>query len=145
MDGFGARLKQWRQALGLKQADFADLTGIHPVQIRKYETEAYPPSAEIIARIAEKTGVNLNWLMTGKGSMRSENKQTETLPEALPETLAQHKDQLLAIYGLLSEMDEDRAASTINELFARVQEAQRVNDLEKIVRELRDHQHKTGA
>ena len=49
----GEKIKYFRSRMGITQAKLADLTGIHPVSIRKYETNRMVPQAQQIDRIAE--------------------------------------------------------------------------------------------
>ena len=44
--------------------------GIHIGQLKKYEQDRTVPGGDALAAFA-KTGVNLNWLLTGEGEMRA--------------------------------------------------------------------------
>lgn len=46
---------------------FAEMLGISPAYIDRWTNQGSLPSAEHLANIKEKLGVNLNWLLTGKG------------------------------------------------------------------------------
>lgn len=54
----GEKIKYFRTRIGITQAKLADLSGIHPVSIRKYETNKMIPQAQQIDRIAEALGVS---------------------------------------------------------------------------------------
>ena len=54
----GEKIKYFRKRLGLTQDQLAEITGIHPVSIRKYETNKMQPQAAQIERIAEALHVN---------------------------------------------------------------------------------------
>lgn len=49
----GEQIKYIRTRRGLSQSQLADMTGIHPVTIRKYETNKLQPKKEQIRRIAD--------------------------------------------------------------------------------------------
>ena len=49
----GDRIKYFRKRRGLTQAQLAECTGIHPVSIRKYETNKMQPQLSQIEKIAD--------------------------------------------------------------------------------------------
>lgn len=63
----GTRIRIFRKSLHMTQDKLAELSGIHPVSIRKYETEAMDPQPEQIQKLADTLGVTYNAL-TGVGS-----------------------------------------------------------------------------
>ena len=54
----GEKIKYFRSRIGITQAKLAELSGIHPVSIRKYETNKMVPQAAQIDRLAEALGVS---------------------------------------------------------------------------------------
>ena len=64
---FGARLKEERKRLGLKQAEFADLVGTDVPKQSLYENGHRSLRAGYLARI-EPTGVDLLYVLTGRRS-----------------------------------------------------------------------------
>lgn len=54
----GEKIKYFREKQGMTQAKLAESTGIHPVSIRKYETNKMVPQEQQIERIAEALQVN---------------------------------------------------------------------------------------
>ena len=54
----GEKIKYFRTRIGITQAKLAEFSGIHPVSIRKYETNKMVPQAQQIDRIAEALGVS---------------------------------------------------------------------------------------
>lgn len=54
----GEKIKYFRTHIGITQAKLAELSGIHPVSIRKYETNKMVPQAPQIDRIAEALGIS---------------------------------------------------------------------------------------
>lgn len=128
------RLRLWRKdTLGLTQEQFATETGVHVSMIRKYEKQISVPSGESLLGIA-KTGVNLHWLLTGEGNMYARRRDTDFgindgIPNDAPPCLSTARD-------LLMQMDEAARKTILTEICARIQEAKRVADLEKLVREM---------
>ena len=132
MSNFGQRLKALRKKLGWTQTEFGEKTEINPVQIRKYETSVSIPSTEILARIAS-TDVNLNWLVTGDGEMFENVEQTHTISMKL----SSYKKQLDNILELLSEMDDDKRNSILQEMQNRMLEVKQMQEMEKTLENLK--------
>lgn len=65
---FGERLRAWRTALGLTQAELAEQLNIERTTWRKYETDITLPNAGILAQLCSM-GLNTNWLLTGEGAL----------------------------------------------------------------------------
>lgn len=68
MAGLGRRLKALRQSLQKTQTEMSVTTGIPLPTWKKYEGSDREPGAEALAAMA-RCGVNLHWLLTGKGAM----------------------------------------------------------------------------
>ena len=66
----GERIKFLRKQLGMTQDELAEITGIHPVSIRKYETNKMKPQIEQIEKIADALGINLG-VFNGRDDMMS--------------------------------------------------------------------------
>jgi transcriptional regulator with XRE-family HTH domain len=125
----GSRLKAWRHALGLTQAQFAERIGVHIGVLKKYEQGLNIPGGDALAAIA-KTGVNMNWLLTGEGEM---------LPRQAPESALkgvqrEHLRRWEAIVALVQGI-EDQAAreAALDELYARAQTAAELAELRRAV------------
>lgn len=54
----GEKIKYFRKRIGITQAKLAELSGIHPVSIRKYEINKMVPQAAQIDRLAEALGIS---------------------------------------------------------------------------------------
>jgi len=154
------RLKAWRRALGLTQAAFSERIGVHIGVLKKYEQGLNIPGGEALAAIA-KTGVNMNWLLTGEGEMRPETERLETaamsrkapsdgLYEAIgPAMPLLANDSAAALYvrqprrwqsliALVEAIDDDaRREALLNELFSRAQDAAELADMRRQLAELR--------
>jgi transcriptional regulator with XRE-family HTH domain len=129
-----ARLRLWRKdVLEMTQVRFAEATGVHLSAIRKYEGRNSVPSGESLLAIAG-TGVDLHWLLTGRGDMRAPSNTDDST--AKTEADAELVRRLMAIEGLLNGIQDDRRSAVLEEIFSRVQEAKRVADLELLVGKL---------
>lgn len=58
----GEKIKYFRAQLGITQSQLADMTGIHPVSIRKYETNKMQPQPAQLEKLASALGVSYNAL-----------------------------------------------------------------------------------
>lgn len=133
-DDIADRLKLWRKSvMDMTQEQFAETTGVHLSAIRKYENRHSVPSSESLLSIAS-TGVDLHWLLTGKGDMRAPESSDDD--EAKTEADAEMVSRLKAIEGLLIGLQDEKRSSVLEEIFSRVHEAKRVADLEALVGKL---------
>lgn len=84
MNTLGQRIRMARG--GLSQDALCAMTGISKGSLGFYERDANLPRIDTIIKICSATGVSLDWLATGKGSMRpTEPPQTVAIPkEAFP-------------------------------------------------------------
>ncbi|MDY0163407.1 helix-turn-helix domain-containing protein [Desulfobotulus sp.] len=150
------RIREWRQALGLTQAAFSEQTGVPLRTIKGYESGERSPGMEALASIA-KTGVNLNWLLTGEGNMRNKEEKAAT-PEVavatpdiavatpdIPPELEPFRRQLEAIAKLVTDIpDPEKRAALMAEFSTRAQDAKQMAELKRTVEDLRAAQQKTG-
>ena len=133
-DDIADRLKLWRKSvMEMTQEQFAEATGVHLSAIRKYENRHSVPSSESLLAIAG-TGVDLHWLLTGKGDMRAPTSSDDD--QAKTEADAELVRRLKAIEGLLNGLQDEKRSAVLEEIFSRVQEAKRVADLELLVGKL---------
>ena len=133
-DDIADRLKLWRKSvMDMTQEQFAETTGVHLSAIRKYENRHSVPSSESLLSIAS-TGVDLHWLLTGKGDMRAPTGSDDD--EAKTESDAEMVSRLRAIEGLLNGLQDEKRSAVLEEIFSRVHEAKRVADLEALVGKL---------
>lgn len=61
------RLKKIRKDAGLRQSEFADRVGLGYKTLSNYENGRSQPGVGRLFLIAEKFGVNTNWLLKGEG------------------------------------------------------------------------------
>lgn len=126
----GARIKQWRHALGLTQAELAQRLEVHIGVLKKYEQGLNVPGGEALAAIA-KTGVNMTWLLTGEGEMMAKSAPDHDF-SAVP-----YARRLEKIGLLLADMPEQEAAAFLEEMFARAQDAAKRRELEQALADLK--------
>lgn len=55
----GERIKEFRKNMGITSARLAELSGVHPVAIRKYETNRANPRADTIEKLAAALNVEV--------------------------------------------------------------------------------------
>ena len=68
-DSPGYRLRQLRLRLGKTQQTFADEMGVSGSTLSRYEKNLRGPDVYFYYLLNMKTGVDLNWLLCGKGEM----------------------------------------------------------------------------
>ncbi len=85
----GKRIREVREAEGLKQEELAKLTDITPPQISFYENGINAPSVLFMEQLSLKFNVDLTWLVTGQGARRAKlgerDKEILSLFESIPE------------------------------------------------------------
>lgn len=78
---FGQRLKSAISSAGLVQADAAEKLDIALPTLSKYINGHRVPDADLVIRVAKLSGCDINWLLTGEGSMKQEGTGALELPE----------------------------------------------------------------
>jgi len=68
--GYGARILQARLEATKDRPEVAELVGIHPDTLARYEREATAPSDEILIKLARVLRANARWLYSGEGDPR---------------------------------------------------------------------------
>lgn len=68
-DEFPVRIIKLRRALNMTLAEFSEHTGVYARTIYHWEEGAGRPSFDALARIYKTTGVSLDWLVAGCGTM----------------------------------------------------------------------------
>lgn len=76
---FKDRFKRLREFLKYgTQESFAAYLGFEKQYVQKYESGNTKPGMDFLVILFEKTKVNLNWLLTGKGEMFSETEKSKS-------------------------------------------------------------------
>jgi transcriptional regulator with XRE-family HTH domain len=95
---FGARLKEERRRLGLKQAEFAERVGTDMPKQSLYERNQRELRASYLARL-EPVGVDVRYVVTGRrsegGLLDEEETALLTTYLGLPEELRQSVERLV--------------------------------------------------
>jgi len=81
---FGLRLKMLRSSLGRTQDEMAFALGIQMPRYNKYEIGRSEPPFELLIRIANLTGAELDYLIAGKSGRESPADQLRQLAKAVP-------------------------------------------------------------
>jgi transcriptional regulator with XRE-family HTH domain len=76
---FGERLKSVRKELSLTLEKFGQEIGLSKGQTWEWEQGRHWPSSAFLRKIPLTHRINLNWLLTGEGSMFLDEKQEEVL------------------------------------------------------------------
>lgn len=103
----GDRIKYFRKRRGLTQAQLAEVTGIHPVSIRKYETNKMQPQLAQIEKIADALCLNTS-AITGS---YSEIIKLETVGNLMSLLIMWHKSGILTLQGERGEDNRLKPAS----------------------------------
>ena len=100
MKTVGERIKYFRKERKMTQEQLAELTGIHPVSIRKYETNKMQPQIEQIERIASTLQVNANAIIGYNGAPT----RVDTVGDLMGLLMTLYRARVLLITG---DHDED--------------------------------------
>ena len=114
------RFKEVIQRLNLSRKEISEEIGVRAQTIGDYCSAKARPSSKVLIVLAEKYGINLNWLLVGQGEMFS---------DPLKQDL---KKEYIYFGDTLREILNDRNLSTTKDNFARVGGITR-NELEAIL------------
>lgn len=124
LDGFSQRLRQIRQDMDLTATAMAERVGLGDRKSwENYERGSSTPRVETLSHIAAM-GIDLNWLLTGKGNMRliadtaAPTKESHVEPETLEAALIVI-DEFAEARGLaLSREQRAKLVSMLYDLYA---------------------------
>lgn len=74
---FGERLKKVRTEKGLSKSELALGVGIHYSQIGRYENKGAHPSSDVLAKIANTLGIQVEFLLNGSKSELADDTLTD--------------------------------------------------------------------
>ncbi len=114
---FGGRLRSWRNMIHMTQADLADRLEIDRATLRNYETDSTQASSGILSRLCDM-GLNINWLLTARGSMYSQE-----MIESFPADVQLYVHNLAQSMLELSELDSQTLTMLARGFAARSAEA----------------------
>ena len=122
------RLKLLREKnLNLTQGKFADSLGVPLTTISKYERGEVKPTSEFLIKLSKIYGVNLNWLLTGEGTMFKPGSQDRLV------NIPDPNGNLSAALKLLSGLPEEQQKDCFNFIW----DKKLISDLKNEVDELR--------
>lgn len=104
----GEKIKYFRKRIGITQDKLAELSGIHPVSIRKYEINKMVPQTQQIDRIAKALGVS-SFAITGIEN----NIRLETIGDFMGLIIFLYKTRIIFIKGKRGE-DEALLPETVS-------------------------------
>ncbi len=84
------RLKELRLSMHMQQGEFAKKIGILQQQLSKYERGENKPSADFFIKLAKVTDVDLDWFITGRGTMYRKAEDPTKKPDAAEITYYQN-------------------------------------------------------
>lgn len=117
MKTIGERIKYFRKKRKMTQEQLAELTGIHPVSIRKYETNKMQPQIEQIERIAATLQVNANAIIGYNGAPT----RVDTVGDLMGLLMTLYRARVLMIAGKSNgdiRLKPETARLTINPALA---------------------------
>ncbi|NJN28758.1 MAG: helix-turn-helix transcriptional regulator [Cyclobacteriaceae bacterium] len=94
--GFGLRLATFRKERKIGQGELARAIGVHPNVLGRYEREEAMPSIEVATKLAEASGISLDYLV-GKTDMQLDKSLIDKIMiiQKLPE-----EDRVHIMYSL---------------------------------------------
>ena len=106
---FASRLRERREALGLKQSELGKLLGVTGSAIGNYENGVSSPKADILYQVFDVLKCDANYLF--------QDEMSEVLPPA--ETVRSPKEKnLLVSFRSLNEEGQDKAIEYIDDLIS---------------------------
>jgi len=104
--GIGARLEQAREALGMRQEDMASKLGVSLSTYHRHRRDGRALAAYTLLPLA-KEGINLDWLVTGEGSMMRGQAPATPQPDSADQRVAPGPEiNIHMLAGLLAAVEE---------------------------------------
>jgi transcriptional regulator with XRE-family HTH domain len=91
----GARIKAFRKDQKLTQQKFGEIIGINFQHVSKYERGEFIPSFENLLKFIHYFSVDVNWLLTGEGSMYLGQKVKYKISEEEANQIIHDEDSVL--------------------------------------------------
>lgn len=115
-----------------------DMTNTHPETVRRY-LSGHAPSVDFVSRLAQAAGLNLNWILSGRGPMRLAQIKPQALKEANATDLLTHV--ALAIENLESKVDRLERYTQVLEIMIRQHDGRAAGTIEPQPRGGETHGH----
>ena len=89
------RIKEARENKGISQRELVNRLGMNQTTLVHYETGKREPRIGYLFGLIRETGVDGEWLLTGKGDMYGEGKKKITKEEAIKALFADKADEVV--------------------------------------------------
>lgn len=125
----GERFKRWRRSRHETQDTLAKILEVDVGVLRKYENGVNAPGSQFLLRVCNQ-GLNINWLLTGAGTM--------TKPDVLAGMAPELSSRLLDLANVLAGLqaiDHPKFEILVRGFTERTKEAHRTAQLELQARE----------
>lgn len=108
----GGRLKYWRKVSRLRLVDVAALIHVSQGSLSDLENDKSLPSAVTLTGLCQKTDMNLYWLLTGEGTMVSNEGRNQVESSAVSNLMEwmQDKDFRKTVIKLLNIFEKGSPA-----------------------------------
>lgn len=108
----GKRVKELKNALSMTSSELAEKLNIPVRTIGSYERDEATPGAKFLAALVDDLNVNVNWLLTGRGSMFISKKAENDISYIahLQEKLKLKNDE---IDGLIDLLDSEASREMV--------------------------------
>ena len=97
----GEKIRYLRERMGITQAKLAEVAGLHPVSIRKYETNKMQPQKAQIERIAKALNISPIAIL----GIDYANMKLETYGDLMGVIMVLHNSKVIIIDGIRDEKD----------------------------------------
>jgi transcriptional regulator with XRE-family HTH domain len=102
----GERIRMLRGEL--TPAEFADVVRVGPEEVRRYEAGLETPSPRVLLRMAQVSGVSIEWILTGAGPWPGRRKGPEEIIGEAAQCLRGTGDRAAAEFAeMMAELFED--------------------------------------
>lgn len=101
-----ARIRTFRKDQKLTQRKLGEILGINFQHVSKYERGEFIPTFENLIKFNRHLSININWLLTGEGSMYVEPEENYKITEDQANQVIRDEDQMLGEIVEVLRMNE---------------------------------------
>jgi transcriptional regulator with XRE-family HTH domain len=117
----GIRLREVRMALGYSQQYFSALLNTSAGFISEIEGNKKSPGIQLLYSLWRKFNININWLLTGKGTMFNSHSRSEhTSPSQEPQRSDMEQDLSIHQQIVALQQENERLQQKVRELQSQV-------------------------
>ena len=95
----GEKIRYLRERMGITQSKLAEIAGLHPVSVRKYETNKMQPQQAQIERIADALNISTTAIL----GIDHANMKLETYGDLMGVIMVLHNSKVIIIDGVRDE------------------------------------------